>query len=266
MVQWTTTAGRRHARRRLRLHAATAVAALALAGCNTAANVDPIQTSAIAQPVSNADFERAVDAWAARYDQDETDKTTALGYARALQQDGSTEQAVAVLQKAAIRHAEDREVLAAYGKALASDGQLTRALNAIQRAQTPDRPDWRLVSAEAAILDQLGRHGEARGLYATAIDLAPDQPSVLSNYGMSYILTGELDEAERLLRRAIAMDGADSRVRQNLALAVGLSGRFDEAEAIAVAELEPEDAEANMAYLRRVLGERNDWERLAQGT
>ena len=95
MVRRTTKAGSRPAPGRLRLGAATALAALTLAGCNTAANVDPIQTSAIPQPVSNADFERAVDAWAVRYDQDETDKTTALGYARALQQDGSTEQAVA---------------------------------------------------------------------------------------------------------------------------------------------------------------------------
>ena len=62
------------------------------------------------------------------------------------------------------------------------------------------------------------------------------------------------------------MKGADSRVRQNLALAVGLSGRFDEAEKIAVAELPPDEAAQNIAYLRQMLGERNDWEKLAEGT
>ena len=41
--------------------------------------------------------------------------------------------------------------------------------------------------------------------------------------------------------------------RQNLALAVGLQGRFDEAEAIAKAELSPQQAEANVAYLQSML-------------
>jgi len=158
-----------------------------------------------------------------------------------------------VLQKAAIHHPTDRDVLAAYGKALAADGRLNEALQTVRRAQTPDRPDWRLLSAEAAILDQLGKADEARKLYAQAVDLAPNEPTTLSNYGMSFVLTGELEQAEAMLRRAAALPGADSRVRQNLALAVGLQGRFKEAEEIASRELSPEQAAENIAYLRRML-------------
>lgn len=237
--------------------------AVLLAGCATAPPPDPVTTGSVPAPITHDDFENAVDAWAARYDANPGDRTAALGYAKALQQTGRTDQAIAILQKTTIGFPNDREVLAEYGKALAAGGDLNRALDTIQRAQTPDRPDWRLLSAEAALLDQLGRHGEARKRYAQALDLAPDQPSLLSNYGMSYILTGELDEAERLLRRAVKLDGADSRVRQNLALAVGLSGRFAEAEEIAGAELDPDEAAANVAYLRQMLGERDDWRRLA---
>ena len=79
------------------------------------------------------------------------------------------------------------------------------ALAIIQRAQTPDQPDWRLLSAEAAILDQLGNHDEARKLYRQALDLAPNEPSVMSNLGMSYVLTGELKQAEAILRKAVAL-------------------------------------------------------------
>ena len=67
-----------------------------------------------------------------------------------------------MLQKAAIYFPDDRDVLAAYGKALASGGQLEQALDAVQRAQTPDKPDWQLISAEAAILDQMGNARQAR--------------------------------------------------------------------------------------------------------
>ncbi len=55
---------------------------------------------------------------------------------------------------------------------------------------------------------------------------------------------------------------ADSRVRQNLALVVGLQGRFDEAEKIASQELSPEQAQANVAYLRQMLAQQNAWSQL----
>jgi Flp pilus assembly protein TadD len=42
-------------------------------------------------------------------------------------------------------------------------------------------------------------------------------------------------------------------VRQNLALAVGLQGRLAEAETIVKADRPPEEAAANVAYLKRLL-------------
>jgi Flp pilus assembly protein TadD len=113
-------------------------------------------------------------------------------------------------------------VLAAYGKALAGAGQFEKALDAIQRAQTPDRPDWQLLSAEGAIYDQMGDPASARQRYRKALDLQPNEPSILSNLGMSYVLQGDLRTAETYLASAVRQPGADSRVRQNLALVVGL--------------------------------------------
>jgi Flp pilus assembly protein TadD len=163
----------------------------------------------------------------------------------------------------AILNPSDRDVLAAYGKALAADGQLEQALSTINRAQRPDMPDWRLKSAAGAILDQLGRPDEARAAYRDALDIKPNEPSVLSNLGMSYLLTRDLKTAETYMRSAITQPGADSRVRQNLALVVGLQGRFDEAETIARQELSPAQAEANVAYLRGMLAQDNSWKKLA---
>jgi len=47
-------------------------------------------------------------------------------------------------------------------------------------------------------------------------------------------------------------------VRQNLALVVGLQGRFAEAEEIARADLPPDQAAANVAYLRQMLARKTD--------
>ena len=60
-------------------------------------------------------------------------------------------------------------------------------------------------------------------------------------------------KAEETLRQAQASGRADARVRQNLALAVGLQGRFAEAETIVKADLPPDEAAANVAYLKQML-------------
>jgi Flp pilus assembly protein TadD len=214
------------------------------------------------RPLSEAEIEKASSYWGERYARNPKDKAAALNYAAALRRNGRSGQAVAILQKTVLAFPEDREVMASFGKALAADGQLDRALQIIRRAQTPDRPDWRLMSAEAAILDQKGMNREARKIYLQARDYAPSEPTILSNLGMSYLLTGNLAEAETTLRQAAEMPGADSRIRQNLALVVGLQGRFDEAEEIAGAELSPAQAAANVAYLKAMLEQQNSWQKL----
>ena len=102
-------------------------------------------------------------------------------------------------------------------------------------------------------LDQLGRHEDARGYYTSALKIVPGEPSVLSNLGMSYVLTRELPKAEEVLRQAYANPKADSRVRQNLGLVVGLQGHFAEAETIVKGDLPPDEAAANVAYLKDML-------------
>jgi len=144
-------------------------------------------------------------------------------------------------------------VLAEYGRALAENGDYEQALDVLGRAHTPDQPNWHILSAQGAVLDQMGRHTEAQRYYRTALKIVPNEPSVLSNLGLSYALTHDLPNAEKVLRQAAAQNPVDPRVRQNLALVVGLQGRFAEAEAIARAELPPDQAAANVAYLRQML-------------
>ena len=71
-----------------------------------------------------------------------------------------------------------------------------------------------------------------------------------------------------VIRNAVAsgelIPRADARVRQNLALAVGLQGRFDEASRIASEDLPPDQAQANVAYLRAMLSQPNTWKQLKQ--
>ena len=105
-----------------------------------------------------------------------------------------------------------------------------------ERAHTPDQPDWRILNAQGAVLDQLGRHAEAQRHYSAALKIVPNDPSVLSNLGLSYALMKDLRRAEATLRQRCG-GRRRAEVRQNLALVVGLQGRFAEAEKIASADL-----------------------------
>lgn len=148
--------------------------------------------------------------WEKRYKNNPKDVKVALNYGTALRHAGRYEQSLAVIETVAATETKNRVVLAAYGKALASIGRFQQALTVLQRAQTPTTPDWRLESAMGAIHDQLGNFSTARDHYDKALLQAPGAPSVLSNYGLSYLLEGDLASAEGYLREAAKQPGADS--------------------------------------------------------
>ena len=131
-----------------------------------------------------------------------------------------------MFEQACIAIPGNRALLAGWGRALADNGNFQQAFDVLSRAHSPDNPDWRILSVQGTCLDQLGRHDEARGYYTSALNIVPGEPSVLSNLGLSYMLTRELPRAEDVLRQAYANPKADARVRQNLGLVVGLQGRF----------------------------------------
>jgi Flp pilus assembly protein TadD len=253
-----------HRRTARSLAAVAVIGCLAMAGCKTIESSDTTGSIALsAAPRSQAEWRRESDAQGARYRANPRDPEAALAYAQALRALGQRAQAVSVLQQASMHEPQNMKLLGAYGRALADAGDYNQALDVLSHAHTPEQPDWRILSAQGAVLDQMGRHQDAQGYYTTALKIVPDEPSVLSNLGLSYALAKDLTQAEATLRRAVARPGADPRVRQNLALVVGLQGRFAEAESIARADLPAEEAAANVAYLKQMLSEHNERQKMA---
>jgi Flp pilus assembly protein TadD len=243
-----------------RLLASAAVAvilAAGLGGCQTMADITGSVPSK-AESSSNADPRRSVDVDGERYRANPKDADAALSYGQALRATGQRTQAVAVLEQATIAHPGNKPLLAGYGRALADNGNFQQAFDVLTRAHSPDNPDWRILSVQGTVLDQMGRHDEARRYYDSALKIVPDEPSVLSNLGLSYVLSKDLPKAEETLRRAYGSARADARVRQNLGLVVGLQGRFAEAETIVKADLPADEAAANVAYLKQMLSRKDN--------
>ncbi|QCI64488.1 tetratricopeptide repeat protein [Phreatobacter stygius] len=242
--------------RKSQLILAMTVAALALAGCTSRSRSgggDVTGSVPVQAQFSEQQARQEIDGLAARYQSSPQDANNAMRYGRALRATGQAAQAVAVLERVAIRDSRNLALLGEYGRALADTGRYEQAMQVLTRAQRPDMPDWRIVNVQGSILDQMSRHDEAQKLYEDALRIAPGQPAVLSNLGLSLALSRKLPQAEQLLRQAAAHPAADRRVRQNLALVIGLQGRFGEAEELARKDLAPAEAEQNVAYLRSML-------------
>lgn len=247
--------------RRAGLLLALSVAPLALAGCKSVSFND--LTGSISRdttPPSEANaLRRFTENWGKRYEANPHDKQAVLAYSRGLRSEGKFSQAVAVLQQAAMKNPNDLEILGAYGKALADAGRLEEAAGVLKQAHTADKPNWSIYSAQGSVADQMGDHFGAQALYVEALKLAPGEPTVLSNLGLSYALNKELGKAEDVLRQAVKNPRADARVRQNLALVLSLQGKFTEAETLASQDLPPDQAAANIAAIRQMIAQSNAW-------
>jgi Flp pilus assembly protein TadD len=212
-------------------------------------------------PRTDADWRAYAEEWGKRYDESPGEKTASINYARALRALTRYEQAVAVMQSAAVKAPKDFDILGAYGKALADDGQLQQAADVLSRSYVPEHPDWSDMSAQGAVSDRLGNHAAAQGYYREALKIAPNEPSILNNLGLSYLLDKNLKLAEDTLKQA-AQGSADPRIRANLALALSLEGKFAEAQKTSEYDLPPAAAAGDTAAIRQIIVQPNAWRQI----
>jgi Flp pilus assembly protein TadD len=241
-------------RSRLNSVALVVLAAASLCGCVDGSDITgSIVAPAKTLPASDAELRAAADEWSRVYDSDPGEKTASINYARTLRALARYSEATAVMRKAAIRSPKDHEVLSAYGKALTDSGALVEAEQVLENSYTADRPDWSVMSVQGVIADELGDHAKARKFYAQALEIAPGDPFILNNLGVSYLLTKQLSEAETTLRQANASPKADSRVGENLQLVLSLESKYAKAQDIGNHDMLADVAAANPDAARRLL-------------
>lgn len=131
----------------------------------------------------------------------------------------------------------------------AAISQLEAALRINETAST--------YSAMGVAYDLLGDHGAAQAYYRTGLDLAPGNPGLQNNLGLSLAVSGRHDEAVEVLRRASSGSRATARNRLNLALAYGLAGRTEEAAKTARIDLDETAVQQNLSFYAtlRALGD-----------
>jgi Flp pilus assembly protein TadD len=200
-----------------------------------------------------------------RWQGDQKNLELGLAYADGLEKLGQTDQQLQVLATLSAQNPQNANIQSLYGKKLIAAGRSGEAIPILEKMAAGGSSDWRALSALGSAYDQQGQYSTARETYQKALALQPNQITVLNNIGMSYALEGNLKQAEVTLQSAMALPDGKTlpRLRQNLALVVGLQGRFEESRQIASADLPPEEVEANMAYLQKMLSQPNTWQQLS---
>lgn len=178
-----------------------------------------------------------------------------LADARTLRLAGRRDEALRLLNTSVSSHPGNVPLLQQRALLTLEVGDVDRAEKLLRKVAAKSPDDWRLHSALGAALAAKGNHKAAVAAFDRALQLAPGQTAVLNNLAMSHAMAGNLDKAEKLLRRIVAKATTApqrTRAKQNLALVLGWRGKHDEARRIAAATMPVAAADANAAYLRRL--------------
>ncbi|MBL4852975.1 MAG: hypothetical protein JKY25_01910 [Robiginitomaculum sp.] len=192
--------------------------------------------------------------WSREYDLNPADLEAAINLANTLRRLDNPYKAIEVAQTTRALYPRDVDLIAELAAAYIASNKPKEALPILDNA-LGQRPNMaRLWSLKGAALDQFEQFAQARQHYSKALALAPNDPGVIANVGLSYALEGDPKTAEVWLRRAATMPGASPSVRQNLSLVLGLQNKFGEAETWASRDLDKEATANNMSYIRQLRG------------
>ncbi|MGD2132126.1 MAG: tetratricopeptide repeat protein [Maricaulaceae bacterium] len=214
------------------------------------------------EAMAGADLVTRAAFWANEYENNPADAEAAMQYAKVSRSMGRPSQSVAIANQALALHPDDVALLNELGAALILDRRAEAAVRPLERAVSLAPENARAHNLLGAALDHMEEHERARSHYEAALEIRGEDPTTLTNYAMSYALSGDPATAEDLLRRALELPGASAQVRQNLSLALSLQGKFDEAERLAQQDLPREVAESNIQYVRDMIDRPRRWDGL----
>ncbi len=165
---------------------------------------------------------------------------------------GKSAEASKHLQEVVDAHPNDADALTALAnlqrsRKLYAESAATYT-RALELPQTPDKGKWLLYYYRGIANERRKNWPSAESDLKKALELNPDQPLILNYLGYSWVDQGvNLDEAFRMLRRAVDLKSRDGYVVDSLGWAYYRLGRYDEAvnELEKAIDLKPSDPVIN---------------------
>ena len=104
-----------------------------------------------------------------------------------------------------------------------------QALKEVDNAIKLNNSDWKLYSLRGIINDKMGYFTESQSSYAKALELSPDNSTILNNMAASQMLNKHYEEAEILATKAIQNDNVNIQAYRTYAKILVLKGDNDKA-------------------------------------
>lgn len=157
-----------------------------------------------------------------------------LGRAETLERAGKADAAIEVLTQLSKSHARVAIVHVTLGDMLRRLKRYDDARKVYDKAvalfDEPERAQWIVYYSRGIAHERLDMWPEAEADFRKALELEPDQPSVLNYLGYSYVeMQTNLDEALDMIERAVAARPEDGYITDSLGWVLFRLGRYDEA-------------------------------------
>jgi len=166
---------------------------------------------------------------------------------------GNSDEAMTRLQALVVAHPQDPEAWSALGSLQRSAKKFEEAAQSYDKAlalvgPNPDRSYWTLFYFRGICFERSKQWPKAEADFKKALELFPEQPLVLNYLGYSWVDKGlNLDEALKMLRRAVDLRPTDGYIVDSLGWAHYKLGHYAEAaqELEKAIELKPADPVVN---------------------
>jgi Flp pilus assembly protein TadD len=198
------------------------VAALALlSGCSTSSQYSSshlntkISTSKLAEIAQmSGDSSAAESIYATAAQENASDAEAQLNYANVLVQQNRISEARRILSSRIASVRNPQMLHGPLGSLYVLTGDAQLAVTEFDAALSSDSHNVRWLTNKAIALDLLKQHTEAQALYRKALAASPDDPIVISNLGLSLALSGQKEEATKVMA---ALGGQElmPRIRNN---------------------------------------------------
>jgi tetratricopeptide (TPR) repeat protein len=163
-----------------------------------------------------------------------------------------TDEAVADLERLVAADGSDREAIMALGNILRARKKFTECADVYSKAidgiTKEQKTDWVVYYSRGICYERSKQWPKAEVDMKKALELSPDQPSVLNYLGYSWVDQGtHLEEGMRMIRRAVEQRADDGYIVDSLGWAYYRMGDFENAVKYLeqAVELKPEDPTIN---------------------
>lgn len=163
-----------------------------------------------------------------------------IAYARVSSALGAGDEAVAILVALIGEMPENRLARFTLSQVHANAGRYQVAAGILENLG-PESPAEYVLDGKIAHI--LAQPDQAKDAFAHALDLAPNDASVLRFSALSFALTGDYASAVGLLRRALDQPAAAKDAQRSLALVYALSGQREAALALARDAMTPDEVQ-----------------------